>query len=115
MPVNNYPKGQAYVAIGHGGLLKVGRSTQIKRRQFYLRRDFKAKGDELKSVFVCDLIEAAYSVESCLIYFCAARYQQHSGREWFIGGDFDEVVAEAKRSTDKWRDHTYPRFEAHPA
>jgi hypothetical protein len=99
---------QAYVAQGENGLLKVGCTSNFPQRYYQLRAAFRAKGDALVRHHVCDRIEAARSVEMGLISACRKRYAQHSGREWFVDGDFDSIVALAISKTDKWRNHKYP-------
>lgn len=101
--------GCVYVAIGKGGLLKVGRTISPFTRKSALAADFKRFGDLLDRFRSFDVIEACYSAESDLIRSVAATHKQYSGREWFESGDFDAAVALAERATDTWRKHTYSK------
>jgi hypothetical protein len=101
------PLMQAYVAIGEGGLLKVGHSRNAQRRIFKLRGEFKAKGDVLKEMHICKHIE--FYVEYRLIEFCSQTYQRHSGREWFIKGDFQRTAQVADELTKKWEKYRRPK------
>lgn len=83
-------------------------TSNASKRLHRLRQEFKAKGDSLVEIHACDHIEAAYSVERSLISFCEQRYELHSGREWFRGGDFAVAVEEAIKQTNRWRSHKYP-------
>lgn len=92
-----------YVAIGQNGLVKVGMAVDVKKRQAQLRKEFRAKGDELASLESCDKIACAHSVEWQLIFHCREHYTQHSGREWFTGADFRTVVDLARKLTNEMR------------
>lgn len=99
------PPTQAYVAQGKNGLIKVGCTQDVNKRRHGLQQAFRKKGDELMRVEACDAIPYGRLVESYLIQHCRAKYQRHSGWEWFTGCALDEVFAIAKKITDEWRHH----------
>jgi hypothetical protein len=118
----------AYVAQGYGGLTKVGYTKNPRQRRSSLKKEFKAKGDELSAIEFCDSIQAAFGVELALINHCEEAYTRHSGREWFTGCDFRALLDRARKETDSrrhqkpippmtaeerehWRDHYAKRRE----
>lgn len=98
---------QAYVAEGDGGLLKVGFTKNFARRLHKLRQEFKARGDVLARYHACEFIEAAKTVECVLIATLKKTLDRHSGREWFVRGDFAAAVALANEETANWASHRY--------
>lgn len=101
------PHEQAYVAIGESGLLKVGRTTKLDKRVQQLKKEFKAKGDRFLHLFACPPLEAGYSVESSLIGKCGELFKQHSGREWFVNGNYSVIFAELLTQYERWKTHSY--------
>jgi predicted GIY-YIG superfamily endonuclease len=112
----DYP--QAYVAQGENGLLKVGVTSNFRRRIHTLRKKFAEKGDTLARYHACDRIEMATTVEWRLIHACRVRFVPHSGREWYVAGDFDAIVDIAIATTNEYRDrkpHRVYQPGQHPA
>lgn len=99
----------AYVAIGKGGLLKVGYTTRQRERHTALKKEFRIKGDELDRISWCAPTYGAFGVEYALIRFCRANFTRHSGREWYTGASFDVVKAKADAETDARKGFAKPR------
>jgi len=87
-----------YVAFGSKGLVKVGRTKDIKLRQSALRRDFKLVGEAIEHIEVTRACGYALSYEQELINFAL----QHGGkpvfgREYFRGIPREECIALAHK------------------
>lgn len=98
------PARHPYVALGRNGLVKVGMSIDVEKRAQSLRKEFKAKGDELCTIESCEKIPRARGVEWALIHHCEKQFARHSGREWFVGADFRTLVDLARKLTEEMRD-----------
>jgi hypothetical protein len=98
---------QAYVALGAGGLLKVGSAANPAKRLIALRQEFRRKGDELIRMEACVPSVGARVVEMHLIAHCRETLQPHSGWEWFIGGDFAAILALAHEQTEALKDFKF--------
>ena len=93
-----------YVAQSRCGLLKVGRTTNPDKRLLGLRKEFKRKGAELARFEPCEPTTNGWSAEKMLIDLFAERLPLHSGREWFIGGQFENAVRAAREISDYVRE-----------
>jgi hypothetical protein len=88
-----------YIIEFDGGLVKVGRTNNPKNR-------IAAHAGNVRSVSGYKIINHWVSVkhsnysenEANLINFCSAKFDKNegSGREWFVGCDFDSIVSYAK-------------------
>jgi hypothetical protein len=96
---------QAYVALGKGGLLKVGFTKRPVERVRLLKKEFLSKGDELESFNPCEQTLGAWCVERQLITHCQNGYTRHSGFEWFINCDAPAVMALAVDLPAKYRNY----------
>lgn len=93
-----------YVAQARCGLLKVGRTTNPDKRLLALRKEFRQKGAELARYVPCEPTTNGYLAERMLIDLFAERLPPHSGREWFIGGEFDNAARAAREISDYVRE-----------
>ena len=89
-----------YVALGVGGVLKVGRSSNPRKRADELRRAFLDKRSALIRFEAFDAISNARAAENLLIRSAASRLEAHSGDEWFYCRDFDNAIRAAREITD---------------
>ena len=94
---------QIYVAQGRGGLLKVGRTTNLKKRLAQLRKEFVRKGDVLVRTEACEPVLDGYGPEFRLIAVLVQHCKQHSGREWFIDASFENALRAAREICDDAR------------
>ena len=90
-----------YVAQGQGGLLKIGKSANPKLRKYSLAKEFKKRGDKLVRMVPCEAVNSAFGIEWTLQRLTAERHPRQSGREWFVGGDFDIALGVAQALTTK--------------
>ena len=88
-----------YVAHGNDGLVKVGRTVNIKRRVCGLRKQFQTFGNELVDIRSFDGLSAddAFFAELRLIRKLGEVFEPYSGREWFLGSF--EIALDAARIT----------------
>lgn len=93
-----------YVAQARCGLLKVGRTSNPDKRLQGLRKEFKQKGAELARFAPCEPTTNGYYAERMLIELFSERLPLHSGREWFIGGQFDNAARAAREISDYVRE-----------
>lgn len=109
-----------YVAQGARGLLKVGRTQDPYARRASLLTSFKAKGDQLVHFQLCPPVKDALYAEALLICRTRDRLLSHSGREWFVGGDFNESFSQAclitraintRRRKNEWAVEVLRRLE----
>jgi hypothetical protein len=101
---------QVYVALGSGGLVKVGYTVDLKARTAQLRREFRAKGEEMVRIQGCERIPHARIAEYRLIDHCRKHYTTHSGWEWFVNAGFDDVLAVAAKVSAALRDFDPPPY-----
>lgn len=94
---------QIYVAQGSGGLLKVGRTSNLPKRLAQLRREFIRKGDCLVRAEACDPVLDGFVPELQLITVLTRHCKQHSGREWFIDATFENAFRAAMEICDDAR------------
>lgn len=76
-----------YLACGRDGLVKIGRTSDFKRRLTSLRKEFKRFGNEINFAHTFgELTDRVSEVaERKLIDKLSGVFEQYSGREWFIG------------------------------
>ena len=91
---------RVYVAQGTNGLIKVGLTKCIKRRLPGLKQSFRLFGSEFLRVECCEEIKNARGAEYVLITDCSEKFEPYAGREWFVNGPFDEVLAMATVITE---------------
>lgn len=86
-----------YVVHGHGGLIKVGRSTNFKRRLPALRQEFKRYGDEVVGFTSFNLFDdhQAFCAERDLLDKLNGHLEPYAGREWFQGDAHIAIEAAA--------------------
>lgn len=105
-----------YVAQGIGGLFKIGRSSDPTSRAKALQKEFAARGDKLDKLIACDAVVSATGIEYSLQMWVAKTQTRQSGREWFVGGDFNatlmraEALTAERRKRDEYEDS--PRGKA---
>ena len=90
-----------YVAEGHGGLLKIGHSTNPTVREISLRKEFIKRGDRITRFIACSPVEAATGIEWTLQECMSKLSPRQSGREWFVKGDFETALETARLLTDE--------------
>ncbi len=91
-----------YVAIGHEGLIKVGRTSSIEQRTSMLRVDFKKRGDVMKMInFLPSMINARWA-ETYLIHRMKSEFVVMFGNEWFSGTDYESAFRMAIESRLKF-------------
>lgn len=101
-----------YVAQGIGGLFKIGRSSDPTSRAKALQKEFAARGDKLDKLITCDAVVSAIGIEYSLQMWVAKTQTRQSGREWFVGGDFEATLAKAEALTSERRKRD--EYEASP-
>lgn len=81
-----------YVAYGREGLVKVGRTSNFKRRIASLKKEFGRFGNVILSAQAFDELSdrKAAIAEYRLIFKLQGALEQYYGREWFVG---DPMVA----------------------
>ena len=101
-----------YVAQGIDGLFKIGRSSDPTSRAKALQKEFVARGDKLEKLIACDAVVSAIGVEYSLQMWVAETQARQSGREWFVGGDFNATLMKAEALTAECRKRD--EYEASP-
>jgi hypothetical protein len=81
-----------YVLDLTGGGVKVGRSGNPSKRVQEHAREAAKYGASIRQTWVSEPITAYVDAEDALIRFCLERWNLASGREYFAGASFDEVV-----------------------
>lgn len=86
-----------YVARGRGGIVKVGRTKDVKRRLSSLKQEFKRLGDEFERIeyFPVADQETADVAERRLLSKISEVFTPYYGREWFIGS-FESALQAAE-------------------
>ena len=101
-----------YVAQGICGLFKIGRSSDPTSRAKALQKEFVARGDKLEKLIACDAVVSAIGIEYSLQMWVAETQARQSGREWFVGGDFNATLMKAEALTAECRKRD--EYEASP-
>lgn len=87
-----------YVCLGDQGIIKVGTTTDPRKRKSGLSREFLLRGQAIARMESTGGMNYSYGVERQLIQFMYdMRYPPLTGNEWFASGDFEVVMAEANR------------------
>lgn len=105
-----------YVIGFKSGIVKVGHTTNLRTRIDAHRTDAVFRDDEIVRVWESDQHVNARQNEQALIDFCAARWSEAFGREYFADADFDAVAEYAKglrfeRLTEQEMDEALARHE----
>lgn len=84
--------GHIYVACGVGGLLKVGKTKDPRKRRKGLAREFRSKGDVLARFHPQGPVPNLHGAESALIHTISNHVERAAGREWFKHGNFEHAA-----------------------
>jgi len=93
--------GCVYVAVAENGIIKIGKTKNKGPRRSSLKKAFCSLGTSLVEIRFFSDVWIHWEVERKLIGKLTETLTVSHGREWFIGGDYENVCRLAEELTNQ--------------